>query len=200
APIIALEEVLQKAGQPMQHKLAIYCLGALDEIKELIKLLGSTDTFQRLDRDTAILTLRRWLGRDAGNGPRLYDPKKNPTGLLESSGQEYRSYQAETIFVLLHNLSPEPENYELLAHYLTNEKVAIAELAHGHLVRLPLNRDIPELRTFDATAPREERDKLANTVRRMVESKQPREPGASRSVPGKSGKENPGRPRGPVPK
>jgi hypothetical protein len=182
--------------------LAIYCLGALDDIKELIKILGSTDSRLRQDRDTAIITLRRWMGRDAGNGKRLYDAKKegtkDSTGLLES-GQEYRSYQAQTIFALLHNLSPEPESYQLLAHALMSDKAAIAELAHWHLVRLPLTREMPELPNFDATAPREEREKLADAIRRLVESKQPREPGA-RPSPGKSGKDNSGRPRGAVPK
>ena len=189
APTIALKEVLQTepAVQPAQHALAIYCLGALDEIRELIRILGSTDTVQRLDRDTAIFALRRWLRLDVHNGPRLYDDK-NKSGLLVSSGQEYRSNQAETVFKLLHDFSADDftkrETYDALANYLLSDKVAIAELAHWHLVRLPYSAKVPELQTFDATASREDRDRTAQAVRKAVEkateSQTPAKPGAGR--------------------
>ena len=173
-PTIALEEVLQTdpAMQSAQHALAIYCLGALDEIKTLIRILGSTDTVQRLDRDTAIFALRRWLRLDARNGPRLYDAKNN-SGLLLSSGQEYRSDQAQTVFRLLHDYSADEfskrETYDDLADYLINDKVAIAELAHWHLVRLPYSAKVPELQTFDATASQDDRKRTAQAVRKAVE-------------------------------
>ncbi len=193
-PIVALEEVLQTEPS-MQHNLAIYCLGALDEIKELIKVLGSTDSFQRLDRDTAILALRRWMGRDARNGPLLYDPmEKEKKGLLVSSGQEYTPSQAETIYDLLHNLSSDQESYELLFHSVLSDKVAIAELAHWHLAHLPLTRELPEILMFDATAPRGEREKWADAVKRRIESKQPRRSGPSRPPSDKPKKDTSGRP------
>jgi len=192
-PIVALQEVVFQTEPSMQHNLAIYCLGALDEIKELIKVLGSTDTFQRLDRDTTIITLRRWLGRDPRNGPLLYDPVKK-TGLLVSSGQEYTDFQAETIAHLLYNLSPDLESYELLANDVLSKKVAIAELAHWHLAHLPLTRELPEIRTFDATAPQPEREKLADAVRRLIASKQPRGPSPSRPPADKPKKDTSGKP------
>jgi hypothetical protein len=193
-PTLALEEVLHAdpGNQPAPHMLSIYCLGALDEIKSLIRILGSTDTVQRLDRDTAIFTLRRWLGRDARSGPRLYDAKNN-SGLLISSGQEYRSSQAQTVFMLLHDYSPDdiinPDTYYALATYLLSDKVAIAELAHWHLVRLPYSVKVPELQSFDATAPREDRERTAAAVRKAVEkateTQSPREPGSPRPPTGK---------------
>jgi hypothetical protein len=202
-PTLALQEVLHTdpGNQPAQHMLAIYCLGALDEIKTLIQILGSTDTILRLDRDTAIFTLRRWLGHDARNGPRLYDAKNN-SGLLISSGQEYRSSQAATVFVLLHDYSPDdlinPDTYYALATYLLSDKVAIAELAHWHLVRLPYSAKVEELRSFDATAPREDRERTAAAVRKAVEkateTQSPREPGTPRPPTGKQ-KETTPKPR-----
>jgi hypothetical protein len=186
---VALEEVLQTepAMQPAQHVLAIYCLGALDEIKALLRILGSTDTVQRLDRDTAIFALRRWLRRDVQNGPRLYDAE-NKSGLLISSGQEYRSNQAETIFRLLHDFSVDDlsnrETYDALASDLLSDKVAIAELAHWHLARLTYSKNVPELQTFDATAPKEARESTALAVRRAVEKaiegQSPAKPGAGK--------------------
>jgi hypothetical protein len=188
APTVALEEALQNPDQPMQHMLAIYCLGALDEIEKLIGILGSTDAIQAVDRDTAIFTLRRWLGRSAENGKRLYNIKTK-SGLLLSSGQEYRPSQAQAIYVLLHDFTVEastkPETYDLLANYLMSDKVAIAELARWHLVRLPLTNKIAELREFNATAPPEDRERAAAAVRRAVTTP-PRAP-----TPGKTGKDNP---------
>ncbi len=188
-PTVALEEVLQTdpAMQSAQHALAIYCLGALDEIKTLIRILGSTDTVQRLDRDTAIFALRRWLRLDAHNGPRLYDAKNN-SGLLLSSGQEYRTNQAETVFKLLHDFSADDfskrETYEALATYLLSDKVAIAELAHWHLVRLPYSAKVPDLQTFDATASKEDRERTAMAVRKAAEkateSPSPEKPGGGK--------------------
>ncbi len=113
--------------------LAIYCLGALDEVKKLIGILGDQDPTHAPDRDTAIFTLRRWLGRDARQGLKLYD-EKNKSGLLLSD-PGYKSREAEAIYVMLHDFNEEdrfkPETYELLASYLLSDKVAIAELVAG---------------------------------------------------------------------
>src|SRR5262249_48366582 len=120
APAVVLKEVLQKTEDAAQHLLSIYCLGALDEVKELLAILGDQDPVHALDRDTAIFTLRRWLGRDAKQGLKLYD-KKNETGLLLTD-KEYKSNEAQAIFVLLHDFNEDArfnrETYELLANYL----------------------------------------------------------------------------------
>jgi hypothetical protein len=171
-PVAALDEVLQKSKQPMQHRLAIYCLGALDQVRKLIDILGDPAPLRALDRDTAIFTLRRWLGRGAAQGRLLFDGKKRSGILLD--GPMYRFREAEILFVLLHDFTVEasvkPETYELLANYLLSDKVAIAELARWHLVRLPLSNKVAELLEFNAAASRADRERLANAVKRQIVS------------------------------
>ena len=156
-PTVVLEEVLQNNALP-QHMLAIYCLGALDEVKKLIAILGDQDPVHAPDRDTAIFTLRRWLGRDAQQGLKLYD-EKNRTGILLEN-KEYKSKEAQTIFLLLHDFNDDarfnPDTYELLASYLLSDKVAIAELARWHLWRLSrtLGVKLASLDEFNAAIPR----------------------------------------------
>jgi hypothetical protein len=176
-PTDVLEEVLAATEEPAQHLLAIYCLGALDEVKKLIGILGDQTPDHFLDRDTAIFTLRRWLGRGAEQGPKLYD-EKNKSGLLLSD-REYRSREAEAIFRMLHDFNEEdkakPETYELLASYLLSDKVAIAELARYHLYRLArqFGVNLPSLedpRKFNAALPRESpaREAAAREVKEKI--------------------------------
>lgn len=171
-PIAALDEVLQRAEQPMQRMLAIYCLGALDQVRKLIDILGDPEPLHALDRDTAIFALRRWLGRGAAQGRLLFDGKKRSGILL--ARPTYRFREAEILFVLLHDFTVEagvkPETYDLLANYLLSDKVAIAELARWHLVRLPLSNKVIELREFNAAAPRADRERAANAVKRQIAS------------------------------
>jgi hypothetical protein len=175
-PTVVLEEVLQKSNDPMQHKLAIYCLGALENVAELLDVLGDTDPVHAPDRDTAIFTLRRWLGRDAGNGLKLFDPK-NKTGLLLTR-QKYRNHEAERIFVLLHDFSEDEifaaETYEWLARDLLSDKVAIAELARWHLYRLARLQGVslPSLEKFNAAFPRDVREGAFREVRDKIEKGQ----------------------------
>jgi hypothetical protein len=173
-PTVVLEEILQKTEDPWQHQLAIYCLGALDEAKKLIDILGDQDPVHALDRDTAIFTLRHWLDRDASQGRRLYDPKNKSSILL--ADREYTSNQADTIFVLLHSFKPEaeekPETYELLTNYLLSDKVAIAELARWQLYRFSRHQGVrlPSLDKFNAALPKDspERENAAKEVRDKV--------------------------------
>jgi hypothetical protein len=157
-PAVVLEEVLQNNDLP-QHMLAIYCLGAMDEVKKLIAILGDQDPVHAPDRDTAIFTLRRWLGRDAQQGLKLYD-EKNMKGLLLED-KEYKSKEAQAIYVLLHDFNDEarfnPETYELLANYLLSDKVAVAELARWHLWRLSRSMGVklPSLDEFNAAIPKD---------------------------------------------
>jgi hypothetical protein len=197
-PTDMLETVLQNAENPVQHMLAIYCLGALDEVKKLIGVLGDQDPTHAPDRDTAIFTLRNWLSRDAQQGPKLYDEKNN-SGLLLSD-REYRSREAEAIFRLLHDFNEEekanPETYDLLANYLLSEKVAIAELARYHLLRLSRGFGIKlaSLDRFNAAIPRDapERQLAAKEVRDKINEGllPPRtagRSGAGTSIPPKTG-------------
>ncbi len=189
-PSVALDEALLSSNQPMEHMLAIYCLGALDEVKKLIGVLGDNDPVHAPNRDTAIFTLRRWLARDASQGLKLYDPK-NKTGLLQVD-REYKESEADTVFLLLHDFNEEdrakPETYDLLATCLLSEKVAIAELARWHLYRLSstLGVKLSALDKFNAALPRPEREAAAREVRDKINE-------------GKLPPRTTGRPTGPAP-
>jgi hypothetical protein len=172
-PTVVLEEVLQNNDLP-QHMLAIYCLGALDEVKKLMAILGDQDPVHAPDRDTAIFTLRRWLGRDAQQGLKLYN-EKNQTGLLLTD-KEYKSKEAQAIYVLLHDFNEDarynPETYELLANYLLSDKVAVAELARWHLWRLSraMGVRLTSLDEFNAAIPRDapQRQNAAKEVKDKI--------------------------------
>lgn len=196
-PTVVLQEVLQK-NEPMQHRLAIYCLGALDEVSGLLDVLGDTDPVHAPDRDTAIFTLRRWLGRDAGNGVKLFDPKTMKSQLL--SQQKYKPHEAERIFVLLHDFSEDEifavETYELLAGDLISDKVALAELARWHLYRLTRlqGMTLPSVDKFNAAFPRDIREIAFREVRDKIEKNElpVRGPAQGKNGgPGAGGKEPP---------
>jgi hypothetical protein len=173
APSVVLEEVLQKGTDLMQHRLAIYCLGALDEISALLDVLGDTDITHARERETAIFTLRRWLGRDARNGLKLFDPKTK-TGILKEQ-KRYTPSEAERIFALLHDFSEEEifavETYDKLARDLVSPRVAIAELARWHLYRLAKIQgvSIPSLDKFNAAAPRDVRQVAYTEVKDKID-------------------------------
>jgi hypothetical protein len=189
-PTVVLQEVLQKTNDPndyMRHRLAIYCLGALDEISDLLDVLGDTDVIRPRERETAIFTLRRWLGRDAENGPKLFNPQTK-TGILKEK-KMYTTSEAETIFVLLHDFSEEEtfavETYDKLARELVSTKVAIAELARWHLYRLAKFQgvSIPSIDKFNAAAPRDVREVAYTEVKDKIDRGDlPLRP----SLPGKS--------------
>jgi hypothetical protein len=195
-PTVVLQEVLQKTNDFMQHKLAIYCLGALDEVSDLLDVLGDTDVIRPRERETAIFTLRRWLGRDAGNGTKLFDPETK-TGILRDK-KMYTISEAETIFVLLHDFSEEEifavETYDKLARDLVSTKVAIAELARWHLYRLAKIQgvSIPSLDKFNAATPRDVRQVAYIEVKGKIDKG---ELPVRTPLPGK-GSGGPAKPRG----
>jgi hypothetical protein len=210
-PTVALEEVLQTIkdqNDSVRHRLAIYCLGALDAVNELLDVLGNEDLIRALDRDTAIFTLRRWLARDAENGKKLFDPKTNK-GILREQ-KMYTAREAERIFALLHdpdeNQIYSVETYDRLALDLASNKVAIAELARWQLYRLALIQGvkIPSLDKFNAAAPREDREVAYSEVRDKIDKGElpaqgiPSEKGNGGPSPGK--KPKPKNPKGSDPR
>jgi hypothetical protein len=175
-PIVVLQEVLQTTKDPndlFRHRLAIYSLGALDAVNELLDVLGDTDLIHYHERDTAIFTLRRWLARDAENGTKLFNPKTNK-GILQEQ-KMYTSREAERMFALLHdpdeNQISSVETYDKLALDLVSNKVAIAELARWQLFRLALIQGVkvPSLEKFNAAAPREAREAAYSEVRDKID-------------------------------
>jgi HEAT repeat protein len=165
-PLKALNEVVRSDKRPTRL-LAIYCLGALDALWELISLAGDEDPARAAEREAAIFTLRRWMSRDAAHDRLLYDPRKD-TGLLRLGGR-YGRAEAEAFHALLH-LFPEPDRhdpatFEMLADHLAGDKVALAELAYWHLARLAGDVKLPD---FNAAWPRDKRREVSRAVRKLI--------------------------------
>jgi hypothetical protein len=167
---VGLKETL-KAKEMDSRKLAIYCLGAIDDISELIDVLGDEDPDHWVDRGAAIFTLQRFISRGVREGKMLYDQKTSTGVLLD---KKYKQREAETIYDLLHDFSPENwnkvETYQALARSLQHKRVAIAELAYYHLVRLARGVMLPK--GFNPAAPIEDRERYAAQIEAMIEKKQ----------------------------
>jgi hypothetical protein len=134
---------------PATRRIAVYGLGALDDLPQLIDTL-STSKIPDV-RDTCVIALRHWIGRGQGQDQKLY------AALLKKGFSES---QATKFMQLLHSFGNQqkasPGTYETLIDLLQNENPAIRELASWHLTRLvPKGQDIK----FDALATAEERQK-----------------------------------------
>jgi hypothetical protein len=154
----ALAETLQ---QENDAQLAVYAMGALDDLPRLVDALGDA---RRGDvRENAVTALRHWIGRGPGQDLKVYqmlvEAKKYPPG------------QAEIVMQLLHSLGDadlsRTETYEALIAYLGHDKVAIRELAKWHLYRLAaaVAKDIP----YDAAAPAAERERAIARWKKLLE-------------------------------
>jgi hypothetical protein len=126
---IALGET-RNEKKPASHILAIRCLAAVDEIKQLMDILG--DETDALGRDVANLSLRHWIAQKPDNELILYRT------LHEKMA--YSPLQAEVVLELLHLFPPEarqrPFTYEKLIFNLTDKKLAIRYLSYWHLANL----------------------------------------------------------------
>ncbi|MHB1425293.1 MAG: hypothetical protein ACYC3I_19155 [Gemmataceae bacterium] len=162
-PLTVFREVLYNTNQFFEHQLALYCLAALDEVKELFDVLGAADQIHAPDRYTAIIALYRWLDHGRDQEKKLFDPETK-NGLLVS-GLGYTRSEAERIMELLHNPTADQilnskDYYMDLAKDLASEKVAIAELARWRLSLLAIGMcklDMPKLKAFNAARPSGER-------------------------------------------
>jgi hypothetical protein len=136
-PAKAIETFLASAD-PIDQRIALVTLGALDDIETLGKSLVAARSLDQWD--FGITVLRHWLGRSRGQDQRYYEILRTTRG--------YTPGQAQTIVQLLFGFSAEdllqPETYEVLIDYLIHEKPAIRNLAAWHLVRLvPQGKSIP---------------------------------------------------------
>src|SRR5262249_24903614 len=124
-----------------------------------------------LQREAAMFTLQRWVSRSNKQGKILYDPKSKEGPLVE---KKFKPSEASAIYKLLHPFLADElgkvETYELLVPYLKHRKVAIAELASGHLVWLPPDDERPTV--YNAAAPIEDREKFAAQVQELIDKKQ----------------------------
>lgn len=119
-----------ESDDPACRRLAVFAMGALDDLERLAHVLNHTkhpDVW-----DNAVRALRHWIGRGPGQDQLLYQ------ALQEKRG--YSAAHAGTVLQLLHSFGEEdltrPETFEVLILYLNHEKLAIRGLAHWHLIRL----------------------------------------------------------------
>ncbi len=165
---VGLKSIVENDASPeAQRILAIYCLSAVDDIRKLFDILGNENPRRGLDRDRAIFTLRRWIGRTAESGHLIYDPKTK-TGFLKD---KYSPSECKKILVLLHDFSDsqrrEKETFDMLVDCLKSDKIAIRELGYWHLQRFA-GPEAPK--TFDPAAPAEIRAKGFDDWKKMVDS------------------------------
>jgi hypothetical protein len=131
--------VAERVSDPdqTQRLLAVFALGALDELRRLIDCLE--DPRHRDVRATTINVLRHWIGRSVENDLKLYDALRRKFN---------KSEPAESIMNLLHIYGPrqvtDPITYETLIAYLLHDRLSVRELAWSQLVTLhPDGRRIP---------------------------------------------------------
>lgn len=112
----------------LTRRLAVLCLAATDDLIGLFDALGD-DRHQDV-RVGAIAALRHWLARDAGQQAKL------EAALQERFGKGAAAIVAELLHTYTEQQRQEPGTWDSLTAYLTNERLAIRELANWHLVNL----------------------------------------------------------------
>ncbi len=140
------------------RRVAVYALGALDDLPPLIDAVSSSK-FSDV-RSTAVIALRHWIGRAAGQDLKLYD------ALLKKG---YTDRNAHRFVQLLHSFSNQqkatPATYETLIELLGAENPAIRELANWHLVRLaPKGQDI----NFNPLGTAQEREEAVKKWKELI--------------------------------
>jgi hypothetical protein len=135
-PIGEVLEGMLESDDPTDRHVAVYTMGATDDLARLGKALRETKHHDVWD--SGVVALRHWIGRGPGQDQILY------ARLLDN---KFTPVQAETVMQLLHNFSDEeltqPEVYHSLMDFLDNENRAIRGLAYWHLIRL-----VPEGQKF----------------------------------------------------
>jgi hypothetical protein len=131
-----LANLLAKAGLETdkditadERQVAIYSLGAVDDIGRLTDALGNASTEVR---DLAVFTLRHWIA----TGPK----KDNELYQFLIKEKKVKPGHADIVVQLLHSFGEaslgQKETYETLIAYLRHDELAIRQLAWWHLVRV----------------------------------------------------------------
>jgi hypothetical protein len=158
----ALNEMVQ-SEDPVQRRLAVFIMGALDDLPQLGPAVAATK--YRDVWENAVLALRHWIGRGPGQDLKLYN------SLIKD--RNYTEVDAHTVLQLLHDFGEEqlarPELYDTLIDYLEHEKLGVRGLAYWHLSRL-----VPEGRSigYDPLASKESRQKAAAQWHKLIPSGQ----------------------------
>ncbi len=161
----SIEEALAdtlNSPNPSARKIAVYGLGAVDDLPHLADALA--DPSHQDVRDVAVLALRAWIGRDRGQDMKLYN--------LLVKEKKYSENQAEIVLQLLHSFGQndlaKPATYETLIDYLLHDKPAIRQLAKWHLERL-----VPEVSkevAYDPAASEKERQEAHEKWKERIPS------------------------------
>ncbi len=159
-PAKALDTFLASTD-PVELRVALVTLGALDDLERLGKTLVAAKTIE--EWDFGITVLRHWLGR--GQDQRMYE--------ILTTRRGYTEGQAQIVLQLLFGFSPDdaavPETYEVLIDYLAHEKPGIRNLAAWHLIRLvPEGKSIP----FKPDATAADAEKCCEAWKKLVPSGQ----------------------------
>jgi hypothetical protein len=138
--------------------MAVYGLGALDQVAELVDALANPKGDVR---DVAVIALRHWIGRKQGQDLKLYN--------VLTKEKNFTPNQAAILVQLLHSFGDvqqsQPATYETLIDYLMHDKPAIRQLAYWHLVRLaPSGKDIK----FDPNASAEARQSAVEQWKKVI--------------------------------
>src|SRR5207249_11695296 len=108
---------------PVEQRVALVTLGALDDLDGLGRELAEAKTLE--EWDFGITVVRHWLGRCAGQDQKLYAALINDRG--------YDAASARLVLQLLFGFSREDlaqaETYDILIEYLRHDRPAIRNLA-----------------------------------------------------------------------
>ncbi len=177
-PRAAISSLLGERDEAVR-RLAVLSLPALNDVPRLLEALG--DERHHDVRVWAIIALRHWLARDANQAAQL-------KSVLE---QRFGAKPAALVSELLHVYSAqqlrEPGTWQALIAYLTNDKLAVRELADWQLRSL-LPHIAQKLPAYDLAAGPAERRRIYGQWKRYVpDGKLPPPPPTSQSQPAPGG-------------
>jgi len=123
-----LKDFLTKPDK-ISRVLAVYGLGAVDDVSALEDVLGDEKQFTEMRR-AAIVGLRHWQSREEKNDRKLFEVLK----------KKYAHSTAEIVLRLLHGFSEQqlqhPAVYASLIGYLQHGNLPVRQLAYEHLLAL----------------------------------------------------------------
>ncbi|HEV2947183.1 MAG TPA: hypothetical protein VGX70_07390 [Gemmataceae bacterium] len=140
--------------------LAIYCLGAIEELDAVLDAFGNERQFREV-RLASMTAIRNWISRGADNQQRLFLA-------LE---KKYSSATGEVILHLWNGFSEAqlqtPEVYASLIGYLKHPDLPVRELAHHQLILV-----VPEGKaiTYDPAGARGQRDLAVEEWKKLIPS------------------------------
>lgn len=163
-PEVIYNKMVVESTDVPNRVLGVLFLGALDALPQLVSALE--DRQYSKVRGVAAFVLRRWISRGSDYEMELFRT-------LQQKGSFPRD-EAELLVRLLHDFTPEeinePATFSLLLDMLQNDRIAIRELAYGHLLLL-----VPDGATFgyDVAADKEARAKGFEKWKQLLAKRKP---------------------------